>query len=135
MNQVKPASPCDVPLIGFGYVRHKRLRPRVHRFVYPTFFLMLPMRTLQRQPLAAGVLAFNRPGILGFRDSDHGDGRGAAQGGALAWLEEVLHAQGIFDADGEICSATHVFWGIASSRLAFGTASAATAVCVQLLPR
>lgn len=102
MNQVKPASPCDVPLIGFGYVRHKRLRPRVHRFVYPTFFLMLPMRTLHRQPLAAGVLAFNRPGILGFRDSDHGDGRGAAQGGALAWLEEVLHAQGIFDADGEV---------------------------------
>ncbi len=38
MNQVKPASPCDVPLIGFGYVRHKRLRPRVHRFVYPIFF-------------------------------------------------------------------------------------------------
>ncbi|MDH0202671.1 DUF1365 domain-containing protein [Comamonas aquatica] len=91
-----------VPLIGFGHVRHTRLRPRRHRFVYPTFFLMLPMRTLQRQPDAAGVLAWNRPGLLGFRDSDHGDGRSAAQGGALAWLETVLQAEGIGDADGEI---------------------------------
>lgn len=67
-----------VPLIGFGHVLHTRLRPRRHRFVYPTFFLMLPMRTLQRQPDAVGVLAWNRPGLLGFRDSDHGDGRSAA---------------------------------------------------------
>ena len=91
-----------VPLIGFGHVRHTRLRPRRHRFVYPTFFLMLPMRTLQREPGVAGVLAWNRPGLLGFRDSDHGDGRSAAQGGALAWLETVLQAEGMGDADGEI---------------------------------
>ncbi len=90
------------PLIGFGHVRHTRLRPQRHRFVYPTFFLMLPMRTLQRQPQLAGVLAFNQRGCLGFRDSDHGDGRSVEQGGALAWLEEVLQAAGIPDADGEI---------------------------------
>ena len=90
------------PLIAFGHVRHTRLRPRRHRFVYPTFFLMLPMRSLQCQPHKAGVLALNRHGWLGFSDADHGDGRSAAQGGALAWLQEVLAAQGIDDADGEI---------------------------------
>lgn len=90
-----------VALIGFGHVRHQRLRPRRHRFVYPTFFLMLPLRTLHRQAQAAGALAFNRPGILSFWDQDHGDGRPLAQGGALAWLDEVLHHEGITDAQGE----------------------------------
>ena len=91
----------SVALIGFGHVRHQRLRPTQHRFVYPTFFLMLPMRTLHRQPTAAGALAFNRPGMLGFQDTDHGDGRSVAQGGALAWLDEVLHREAITDAQGE----------------------------------
>lgn len=90
-----------VALIGFGHVRHQRLRPRRHRFVYPTFFLMLPLRTLHRQAQAAGALAFNRPGILSFWDKDHGDGRPLAQGGALAWLDEVLQREGITDAQGE----------------------------------
>ena len=102
MSPVIAPATGAVPLIGFGHVRHTRLRPRRHRFVYPTFFLMLPMRTLQRQPDAAGVLAWNRTGLLGFRDSDHGDGRSAAQGGALAWLETLLQAEGLGDADGEI---------------------------------
>ncbi len=90
------------PLIGFGHVRHTRLRPRQHRFVYPTFFLMLPLRTLQQHPQAAGVLAWNRAGWLSFHEKDHGDGRSPEQGGVLAWLEEVLQSQGIADADGEI---------------------------------
>jgi len=32
--------------IGFGRVWHERLRPRVHRFSVPTYFVLLPMRTL-----------------------------------------------------------------------------------------
>ena len=102
------SSPADTPsktlgpLIGFGHVHHTRLRPNSHRFVYPTFNLMLPMRTLQEQPHRAGVLSFNRKGFLSFWDKDHGDGRGPAEGGSLGWLREVLHAQQISDADGEI---------------------------------
>lgn len=94
--------PGSVPLIGFGHVRHMRLRPRTHRFVYPTFFLMLPMRTLHKRPEAAGILALNRLGLLGFRDTDHGDRRGLEQGGALAWLDELLNRQGVTDAQGEV---------------------------------
>ena len=102
MNQAAAVAVAPVPLIGFGHVRHTRLRPRSHRFVYPTFFLMLPMRTLQRQPQAAGALALNQRGLLAFRDSDHGDGRSPEQGGCLAWLDELLQTAGIDDANGEI---------------------------------
>lgn len=87
-------------LIGFGQVRHARLKPTRHDFDYPTYFLMLPMRSLQRTPGAN--LARNRRAALSFYDQDHGDGRGPAQGGALAWLDDLLQAEGILDAAGEV---------------------------------
>lgn len=87
------------PLMGFGEVRHTRLRPAAHAFVYPTYFLMLPMGALRTS--GGGALAINRPGVISFHDADHGDGRGPEQGGALAWLDELLTAHGIHDATGE----------------------------------
>ncbi len=104
MNQstVVPACLDSVPQIGFGHVWHRRLRPRSHQFRVPTFFLMLPMRTLREQPRVAGVLALNRPGSLAFRDRDHGDGRGPERGGALAWLDALLAAADITDAKGQV---------------------------------
>lgn len=84
------------PLIGFGHVWHHRLRPAVHAFRYPGYFLLLPMRSLRAQPEA--VLRRNRRGWLSFHDSDHGEGGGDA----LAWFEQVLHGEGIADADGEV---------------------------------
>jgi hypothetical protein len=87
-------------MIGFGQVRHARLKPKRHTFNYPTYFLLLPMRSLQAAPSAH--LARNRSALLSFFDQDHGDGRGSAQGGALAWLDELLQAEGILDATGEV---------------------------------
>ena len=86
-------------LIGFGHVGHRRLRPVGNAFRYRTFFLMLPMRHLRAR--GSDALAVNRPGWLSFHDRDHGDGRGAQQGGALAWLDELLIGAGIKDATGE----------------------------------
>ena len=102
---VSPASkaaldPVSQALIGFGVVRHTRLKPTRHAFAYKTYFLMLPMRALQRN--GPGVLARNRWAALSFFDTDHGDARGPAQGGALAWLDELLHSEGILDATGEV---------------------------------
>jgi DUF1365 family protein len=57
---------------------------------------MLPMRRLRAQPDA--VLRRNRFGLLAFHDRDHGDGRADA----LAWLDELLRAEGVTDADGEV---------------------------------
>ena len=84
------------PQIGTGVVRHRRLRPQGHAFAYPTYFLMLPMRTLRTAPATA--LARNRFGLLSFHDRDHGDGRADA----LAWLDDLLLSEKILDATGEV---------------------------------
>jgi DUF1365 family protein len=83
-------------LIGIGQVRHRRLRPAVNAFAYPTYFLLLPMRSLRARP-AAGLVR-NRFGLLSFHDRDHGDGRDDA----LAWLDELLQREGVPDAGGEV---------------------------------
>lgn len=87
-------------LIGRGPVRHRRLRPAVHAFAYRSYFLMLPMRKLGREPCAA--LHRNGQGSrfswLSFHDADHGDGRADS----LAWLDGLLAQEGITDADGEV---------------------------------
>ncbi len=84
------------PQIGIGQVRHTRLRPARHAFAYPTYFLMLPLRSMRRD--GPGAIARNRAAALSFHDRDHGDGRGDA----LAWIDEVLAREGIAGADGEV---------------------------------
>ncbi len=91
MNGTRPE-----PLIGTGQVRHTRLRPVRNSFAYRTYFLMLPMRRLRAEPSPA--LCRNRFGLISFHDRDHGDGREDS----LAWLEELLAAEHITDADGEV---------------------------------
>ncbi len=91
-----------IPLIGFGQVRHTRLRPQHHAFAYPTYFLMLPLRSLQKQAPPSGQWQINRRGLLSFFETDHGDGRTPEQGGAIAWLDELLRREGIHDATGEV---------------------------------
>jgi DUF1365 family protein len=83
-------------LIGFGEVRHTRLRPARNAFNYPTYFLMLPMRHLQQH--GSGALAHNRRGLLSFHDRDHGEGGD----NALAWLDALLLREGVTDASGEV---------------------------------
>ena len=83
-------------LIGFGEVRHTRLKPARHAFSYPTYFLMLPLRAMAAGGSAA--LARNRRGLLSFHDRDHGDGGSDC----LAWLDALLQSEGIADAQGEV---------------------------------
>ena len=107
---MKPQTPAQA-LIGFGQVRHTRLRPTRNAFAYATYFLMLPMRSLGNRSSAgnpsapsatkASILAMNRFAPISFYDCDHGDARSSAQGGALSWLDDLLAAQGITDATGE----------------------------------
>ena len=87
---------ANMPLIGFGQVMHRRLRPVENAFNYPTYFLMLPMRSLQHH--GSGALVRNRRSALSFFDSDHGDG----SSDALAWLDALLLREGVEGADGEI---------------------------------
>ena len=87
---------ANQPLIGFGQVRHTRLRPSRHAFNYANYFLMLPMRSMVLH--GSGALARNRFAALSFFDSDHGDSRT----NALEWLDEVLLREGVDNADGEV---------------------------------
>ena len=97
-------------LLGHGQVRHVRLRPARHAFDYSAYFLMLPMRHLQALARSHSKndksnqteLSINRSGLLSFFDTDHGDGRQPENGGALAWIEELLESENIHDAKGEI---------------------------------
>lgn len=82
-------------LIGFGQVRHTRLRPARNAFAYPTYFLMLPLRSMHRD--GSDAVPHNRRGALSFFDRDHGDGRD----NALEWLDGLLLSEGITDATGE----------------------------------
>jgi len=80
-----------------GVVRHRRLRPAVHAFEYPSCMLLLPMRSLRDRP--APGLARNRFGWLAFHDRDHGEGGNDA----LAWVERLLADEGLaHEIDGEI---------------------------------
>jgi uncharacterized protein len=87
--------------LAIGRVRHKRLKPVAHGFDYPTYFLLLPLRSLRAHSDAA--LARNRFGLIAFHDRDHGDGRADC----LAWLDERLAAEGVHDADGEVWLQTY----------------------------
>ncbi|MFM8928569.1 MAG: DUF1365 domain-containing protein [Betaproteobacteria bacterium] len=94
---MKPNTP--IALLGTGQVQHTRLRPTRHGFRYSTYFLMLPMRALAREPSGWGAVRYNRLGLVGFHDRDHGTG----QGPALAWFESVLASEGLLEqADGEV---------------------------------
>lgn len=87
------------PLIGVGVVRHARLRPALHAFRYPTWFLMLPMRSLRELPRGeVPGLKRNRAGAVSFHDCDYGLGGDDA----LGWFESLLDEAGITGADGEV---------------------------------
>ena len=90
------ATSVGIPLLGFGQVRHTRLKPARNAFAYAGYFLMLPMRSMLKN--GSGALAHNRRGLLSFFDCDHGDGRQDA----VSWVDELLRREGVEDASGEI---------------------------------
>jgi DUF1365 family protein len=111
-----------LPHIGFGVVHHARTRPSAHRFTYGTYFLMLPMHLEQAvdEGAAAAEWQPNRSGALSFFDEDHGEGRSAAQGGAMPWLQTLLRSQGILDADGDVWLQTYPrVWGYTFKPVSF----------------
>lgn len=85
------------PMIGFGQIRHVRLRPAQNAFAYPSYFLRLPLRSLASSPYLGRWLRFNRRGVFAVNDRDHGDGRPL-----LAWIDDLLRSEGVRDATGEV---------------------------------
>ncbi len=86
------------PMLSMGTVRHARLRPARNTFSYGVFTLLLPLRSLGGAPLGSRFCSRNAFNLLSFHDHDHGDG----QTPLLQWIDQLLAAEGIRDADGEI---------------------------------
>lgn len=90
--------PQPDPQICFGLVRHTRLRPVRHGFAYRICYLRLPLRALEGQGFGCALFSRNRFNLLSFADADHGDGRQPL----TVWIDALLKAQGVHDADGEV---------------------------------
>ena len=84
------------PQLLVGNVMHKRLRPVTHAFVYPVFYVQLPLRDLESAN--RGIFSVDRSNLLTLRSSDHGPRDGSP---LLPWIQSLLRQRGLPD-DGEI---------------------------------
>ena len=84
------------PQLLVGNVMHKRLRPVVNAFVYPVFYVQLPLRDLESAN--RGIFSVDRSNLLTLRSSDHGPRDGSP---LLPWIQSLLRERGLPD-DGEI---------------------------------
>ncbi len=84
------------PKLCLGHVMHRRLRPAVNAFVYPVFYVQLPVRDLAAAKCA--LFSIDRRNLLSFRSQDHGPRDGSP---LLPWIENLLAEHGLPN-DGEI---------------------------------
>lgn len=85
-----------LPRLCLGHVMHRRLRPTVNAFVYPVFYVQLPVRNLAAAKCA--LFSIERPNLLSFHSKDHGPRDGSP---LLPWIENLLAEHGLPN-DGEI---------------------------------
>ena len=79
---------------------HARLAPRRHSFLYPLFFLRLPLSSLFLPGQAFSPwLVIDRPGLFSFHSRDHGPRDGTS---LLPWIRARLTEAGLDRADGEV---------------------------------
>lgn len=84
------------PSLHVGHVMHRRLRPAVHAFVYPVFYVRLPLSQLGS--LGNAVFSVDRFNLLSLRQRDHGPRDGSP---LLPWVRHILRGHGLPD-DGEV---------------------------------
>ena len=63
------------PGLYVGSVMHRRLRPRLHRFEYKVFWLLLDLDRLEETARALKLLSIDRFNLFSFYARDHADGR------------------------------------------------------------
>lgn len=102
------------PQLLLGHVAHRRLRPTVNTFVYPVFYVRLPLSDLAS---AEGPLfAIDRFHVLSFHQKDHGPRDGSPLD---PWIKSLLRTRGLPD-DGEIVLQTFPrVWGYVFNPVSF----------------
>lgn len=84
------------PRLFLGHVMHRRLRPAVNAFVYPVFYVQLPLRRLEAA--RGSLFSLDRFNLLSFHRRDHGERDGSP---LVPWIEAKLRERGL-PHDGEI---------------------------------
>ena len=85
-----------MPKLIIGQVMHRRLRPVLNAFVYPVFYVQLPVNDLAS--INCAVFAVDRNNLLSLHQKDHGPRDGSP---LLPWIQARLRERGLAD-DGEI---------------------------------
>lgn len=75
---------------------HRRRRPAANAFIYPVFYVQLPLRHLATAN--CGIFSVERWNLLSFRCRDHGPRDGSP---LLPWMQQILRTHGLPD-EGEI---------------------------------
>ncbi|MDA0367049.1 MAG: DUF1365 domain-containing protein [Proteobacteria bacterium] len=88
---------APVTALYVGKVRHVRLKPVRHKFVYRVFSIFADLDGLEAVSRRLRFFSLNRFNVLSFFERDHGDGKGNVRN----WVRENLRTAG-FRADGRI---------------------------------
>ncbi len=78
-----------------GWVMHRRLRPRHHRFKYSVFALLLDLDELPALDRNLRLFKFNRFGLFSFHDRDHGPAGAEEPRDLRCWLDSLLAEAGV----------------------------------------
>jgi uncharacterized protein len=76
-----------------GWVMHRRLAPKHHRFKYRVFAMLLEMDELPA--LRLSLFKYNRWGLFSFQDRDHGPVDSKGPRDLNVWLDDLLAQNGI----------------------------------------
>ncbi|MGL4438805.1 MAG: DUF1365 domain-containing protein [Bosea sp. (in: a-proteobacteria)] len=86
-----------------GNVMHARMKPKVHRFAYKVFCLLIDLGQLDGANAKAALFSVGGFNLLSFRESDHGpETKSAPKGHLRAHIDELLKPTGIDTAGGRI---------------------------------
>jgi uncharacterized protein len=86
------APPQAAAVIYRGEVMHQRLKPFGHRFAYSVFSLLVDLDRLDEVGQMTPLLSVNRPNVVSFRDSDHGELPGET---ARAYADRLMAEAGL----------------------------------------
>ena len=85
----------SVSAIYEGWVMHRRLKPRHHRFQYRVFAMLLELDELPALDRRLSLFKYNRWGLFSFQDKDHGPIDSKEPRDLNVWLDDLLAQHGI----------------------------------------
>jgi DUF1365 family protein len=96
MNAARFLPPEAPASFYVGEVMHHRMKPRVHRFTYQVFTLLIDLMRLEEANRLSRFFSIGRLNLLGFNPGDHGPlGR---QGDPLGEAKRLLAEAGVLEA-------------------------------------